>query len=183
MFCTRTACFLVYFAAKTRAIAIPSDLELQIANLFGRQQLVMKHTKQWLSARNRRDMMSTTRDATAASDAPASGAASAAPHPNPNANAASPQLSMSASTTVPPTPAFSLSTATSMSMSMSISSSRHHFADLVQSSTLVHQPSVVGWNNDYRCAPSLETLLFFFCRIIQCFMYIRMFRVHSVHLI
>ena len=134
---------LVICIAKTRGVAIPSDLELQIANLFGRQQLVMKHTKQWLSARNRRDT-STTRDAAsvAASEAPAV----------PNPNASSP-LSMSAANTVPPTPALSTRTSLSLSMSasMSMSSSRHHFADFVQSPTLAHQPSIVGWNNDYRC--------------------------------
>ncbi|KAK3699926.1 hypothetical protein QZH41_016593, partial [Actinostola sp. cb2023] len=35
--------------AKTRGIAIPGDLETQIQALFTRSQLVMKHTRHWLS--------------------------------------------------------------------------------------------------------------------------------------
>ncbi|KXJ16906.1 Inositol 1,4,5-trisphosphate receptor type 1 [Exaiptasia diaphana] len=42
--------------AKTRGIAIPGDLETQIQALFTRSQLVMKHTRQWLShGRGRRE--------------------------------------------------------------------------------------------------------------------------------
>lgn len=47
-------------AAKDRGIAVPVDLELQVNNLFTKSQMVMKHTKQWLSAgKHRRDSLVT----------------------------------------------------------------------------------------------------------------------------
>lgn len=55
---------LVWFAARNRGIAIPADLESQIQALFTRSQLVMKHTRHWLShGKVRRDsMMNLSRD-------------------------------------------------------------------------------------------------------------------------
>ena len=52
------------FAARNRGIAIPADLENQIQALFTRSQLVMKHTRHWLShGKVRRDsMMNLSRD-------------------------------------------------------------------------------------------------------------------------
>ncbi|KAJ7363260.1 hypothetical protein OS493_011542 [Desmophyllum pertusum] len=50
--------------ARNRGIAIPADLESQIQALFTRSQLVMKHTRHWLShGKGRRDsMMNLSRD-------------------------------------------------------------------------------------------------------------------------
>lgn len=50
--------------ARNRGIAVPADLENQIQALFTRSQLVMKHTRQWLShGKVRRDsMMNLSRD-------------------------------------------------------------------------------------------------------------------------
>lgn len=46
------------FLARNRGIAVPADLESQIQALFTRSQLVMKHTRQWLShGKVRRDSM------------------------------------------------------------------------------------------------------------------------------
>ena len=52
------------FLARNRGIAVPADLESQIQALFTRSQLVMKHTRQWLShGKVRRDsMMNLSRD-------------------------------------------------------------------------------------------------------------------------
>ena len=52
------------FAARNRGIAIPADLESQIQALFTRSQLVMKHTRHWLShGKGRRDsIMNLSRD-------------------------------------------------------------------------------------------------------------------------
>ena len=54
----------ILFAARNRGIAIPADLESQIQALFTRSQLVMKHTRHWLShGKVRRDsMMNLSRD-------------------------------------------------------------------------------------------------------------------------
>ena len=51
-------------AARNRGIAIPADLDSQIQALFTRSQLVMKHTRYWLShGKVRRDsMMNLSRD-------------------------------------------------------------------------------------------------------------------------
>ncbi|XP_064633177.1 inositol 1,4,5-trisphosphate receptor-like isoform X3 [Lineus longissimus] len=44
--------------AKNRGIAIPVDLDSQVNTLFSKSQMVMKHTRAWLSARSsRRDSM------------------------------------------------------------------------------------------------------------------------------
>ncbi|XP_074645592.1 inositol 1,4,5-trisphosphate receptor-like [Tubulanus polymorphus] len=44
--------------AKSRGIAIPVDLDSQVNTLFSKSQIVMKHTRHWLSAgRNRKDSL------------------------------------------------------------------------------------------------------------------------------
>ncbi|CAH1782936.1 unnamed protein product [Owenia fusiformis] len=49
--------------AKNRGIAIPVDLDSQVHTMFSKSQIVMKHTRHWLSARNRRDStMTISRD-------------------------------------------------------------------------------------------------------------------------
>ncbi|XP_065669152.1 inositol 1,4,5-trisphosphate-gated calcium channel ITPR1 isoform X5 [Hydra vulgaris] len=41
--------------AKPRGIAIPTDLESEVLNLVSRSKLLMKHSRQWLSHRQRKD--------------------------------------------------------------------------------------------------------------------------------
>ena len=41
---------LLCFAAKTRGIAVPVDLDAQLSALFSQSQIVQKHSKLWISA-------------------------------------------------------------------------------------------------------------------------------------
>ena len=47
--------FFIIFAAKTRGIGIPNDLETEIIAIINRSKLVLKHTRHWMSHRQRRD--------------------------------------------------------------------------------------------------------------------------------
>ena len=47
--------FFIISAAKTRGIGIPNDLETEIIAIINRSKLVLKHTRHWMSHRQRRD--------------------------------------------------------------------------------------------------------------------------------
>lgn len=52
--------FLFSFKAKTRGIGIPNDLETEINTIINRSKLVLKHTRHWMSHRQRRDSLIVT---------------------------------------------------------------------------------------------------------------------------
>ena len=41
--------FILPFLAKTRGIAIPSDLDAEVNSLFSKSKIVLKSTKQWMT--------------------------------------------------------------------------------------------------------------------------------------
>lgn len=57
-------CCYTTFAAKTRGIAIPVDLDSQVSIMFEKAQIVAKQAKQWMSVRSnkRESVASVSRD-------------------------------------------------------------------------------------------------------------------------
>ena len=56
---------MFFLLAKPRGIGIPNDLETEVQNLVSRSKLVLKHSRHWLSHRQRKDsvlLMSMSKD-------------------------------------------------------------------------------------------------------------------------
>ena len=47
--------FFIISLAKPRGIAIPSDLEVEVQSLVSKSKLVLRHSRHWLSHRQRKD--------------------------------------------------------------------------------------------------------------------------------
>ena len=47
--------FHVFVTAKNRGIAIPSDLDVQVATMFEKSQMIKKHTMKWQTQSKKRE--------------------------------------------------------------------------------------------------------------------------------